>query len=771
MMNRLLLLLLLSPLWVTGQKSYRLTGYIQDARSGERLTGATVYHAASQKGTSTNTYGYFSLLLPEGTNKLQVQYVGYKALTLYINLQYDSLVYIHLEPGLEIDEVQVKGTAAKARSALSSLNYSRLNLIQMQKLPAFLGETDLLKAIQYLPGVKGGRENTATYNVRGGSSDQNLILLDGAPVYNIYHAFGFFSTFNSYAIKDAAFYKGGIPARFGGRLASVLDVTAREGNMKKAGGVFSLSLVSGQLTYEAPIKKDTASFLIAVRRSLIDVPMVLIQKASGADQTFGYGFYDLNAKSNWIVNEKNRLYFSLYAGRDRQFYRSEDYDTETRSHYQWGNLTGVLRWNKLMGSKLFANFSLYASRYRYEQYNRSESDDEFTLFETSSKLADYSLKTDFEYYPVSNYTLRFGTQLSYLKFAPGIFQVRSKDFSTDYNRQNRNEAGLAAAYAENQLHWGRFDLNGGIRFSAYAHQSQIHFYAQPRIAASADLGNDYSLSASYMYVSQYLHLLTNSSMGLPTDLWVGSTRRVQPETGQQASLGLEKKVNETYRAGVEAYYKNMDHVIRFKEGETFIDTKGDSWENAILAGKGRAYGTELFVEKQSGRLTGMFSYTLSKSERLFDGLNDGQWFPFKYDRRHDLSLNGEYRLPAPASKERSFSFGFTLQSGNYLSIPDYEQPGLVLPGMDHYLSSGIPWFSTRKSFDHPNNFKMPVFHHLDLAYSSTKKLGGNKSRTWSVSVYNAYNRLNPWYYYKKDGNVKKVSIFPVVPSITYIYRW
>ena len=770
-MNKLFVLFLLISLPGMAQKQYRLSGYIQDARSSERLPGATVYNAADRRGVSTNAYGYFSLLLPAGATQLQVQFVGYMTLLLPVDLNADSLITINLQAGLEIDEVQVTGTAGSNHPELSALSFNRLNLSQIKTLPAFLGETDVLKAIQYLPGVKGGRENSASYNVRGSSGDHNLLLLGGAPVYNVYHAYGFFSTLSSYAIKDATFYKGGIPARYGGRLASVLDVTTREGNMKKENSTFAISPISGQLAYEAPIKKDTASFLVAFRRSFIDLPMTLIQKASDAEQTSGYKFYDLNMKANWIIDDKNRLYFSLYAGRDRQFYRSSDEGINTDGHYQWGNLTSIFRWNEVISPKLFANFSLYVSRFRYEQSSKNDSKEEYSRFKTSSQLWDYSLKSDFEYYPHPNYSLRFGTHFSYLEFAPGISQVKSNEFSADFNDQNRNQAGMGAVYAENQLQLGSLNLNAGARLSTYIGQGNFNFYVQPRLAASTALGNGYSLSASFMWLAQYLHLLSNSSMGMPTDLWVGSTNRIKPETGQQLSLGLEKTLNSSCRAGVELYYKTMNHVIRFREGESFVDIKGNSWEEAVLSGKGRAYGAEFFVEKQSGRFTGMFSYTLSKSERLFSNLNRGNWFPFKYDRRHDLSLNGAYHLTAPSNKERTISLGFTLQSGNYLSMPDFEQAGSVLPGMNHELLVDESWFETRKSFDHPNNFKMPLFHHLDLGYSSTKKLSDTKRRTWSISVYNAYNRLNPWYYYKKNGQVRKVSVFPLVPSVSYTYSW
>ncbi|WP_423128669.1 TonB-dependent receptor [Gaoshiqia sp. Z1-71] len=771
-MNRLIITLsLLLPLAAWGKGYCLLSGYVQDARSNERLIGATVYNPATQTGASTNNFGFFSLRIPEGKSKLEIQYVGYKPLSLTIELEKDSTILINLEPGLELGQVIIAGRGRQGHPELSTLNYTRLNLEQIKKLPFFMGETDVLKAIQYQPGIKGGRENTAALNVRGSNGDENLILLDGAPVYNIYHVFGFFSTFNSSVIKNVTLYKGGIPSRFGERLASVVDVSTREGNMKENHASFSISPISGQLSYEAPIKKDTASFIIAARRSFIDLPLVLMQKLADSDQVFGYKFNDINAKANWIIDTNNRLYLSFYTGRDKQFYQSEDEGFKNRNHFEWGNLTGVLRWNKLWGPRLFSNSSVYASLYHYEQEGKSDWEEGSARFSTQSRLQDYSFKTDFEYNVKPGFSLRFGSQLSLLDFSPEVYRTRSNDFATTLGNANKNNAVLGSAYVENLVHLGPFDINGGVRLAAYSPKGKTYFSIQPRLALSLAAGNNYSFSASYMQTSQYLHLLSNSTQGLPTDLWVGSTANIEPECGQQVSLGIEKRINESYRAGLECYYKEMKKLIRFKDGESFSSSLENSWESSVITGKGRAYGTELFLEKQSGRLTGLFSYTLSKSERRFNELNQGNWFPFRFDRRHDLSLNGSYALGAPVGKKRSLSFGFTLQSGNYLSVPDNNEPGLLLPGMENYWFKGMPWFENRVTYDSPNNYKAPAFHHLDLGYSSTKQLKGNRSRTWSFSVYNVYNRLNPWYYHKKEGKLRSVSIFPVIPSVSLIYNW
>ncbi|WP_159517729.1 TonB-dependent receptor [Sunxiuqinia indica] len=772
-MNKLLYLLIVFPLLGYGQSTKRLTGYVQDAQTGERLIGATLFHPESGKGTTSNAYGFFSLSLPRGKQLVEARFVGYQRTTLELNLQQDTLIVVRLTPGLDLEEVTVKGRHnTSSHPELSNLSFNRINMETIDRIPVILGERDLLKSLQYLPGVKGGRENTTTYNVRGGSDDQNLILLDGVPVYNVSHVFGFFSTFNNDAIKSASFYKGGIPARFGGRLSSVLDISMKEGNMRKASGTFSISPISGRFTYEAPIKRDTASYLISFRRSFIDLPMVLMQKIYDSAQTYGFKFYDFNGKTNWMVNEKNRLYLSIYAGRDKQFHRSEYAGVSTRNHYQWGNLTGVLRWNKLFSPKLFANFSAYFSQYQYEQEAKSNSDETFTEFYTSSKLWDHSAKFDFEYYPATNYTLRFGGKYSHLVFKPNILQVKGNEYNQKFNDQYTNQSDLAELYFENDVQWGDFNINGGGRLSNYFADGEYYLHIQPRLAAGVKLGQGYSLTASYMLMTQHLHLLTNSSLGLPTDLWVASTGKVKPETGYQFALGMEKDFNQTYRAGVEAYYKQMDHVIRFEEGETFVNANENNWEESVLVGQGRAYGSELFVEKRKGRLTGMLSYTLAWSERQFDEVNNRNWFPFKYDRRHDISLMAEYELQTNSSYKKSLSFGFTLQSGNHLSVSDAEMPGIMPPGMQESVWSDLPeWFSTRKTFYEPNNFRMPSFHHLDIGYSSKRKRSNGKIYTWTFSIYNVYNRMNPWYYYKKDNEVRSVSVFPIIPSVSFTYKW
>ncbi len=773
-MRKILFLLLFFPLWCFGQDDFQLTGYVEDISTGERLIGATLVETSSGVGAVSNAYGFFSMSLPRGKQKLEVRFVGYQNNRLFVNLQQDSLIFISLDPGVSLDEVVVKAAAPKeTHRELSSLTYQRLNMAQIDRIPVVLGERDILKSLQYLPGVKGGRENTTTYNVRGGSADQNLILLDGVPVYNVSHVFGFFSTFNNDAIKGASFYKGGIPARYGGRLSSVLDVTMKEGNLKRNSGVFSISPISARFTLEEPIKQDTASWLFSVRRSFLDLPLWLYQNLSGLDQTYGFKFYDLNMKANWIINERNRLYVSMYTGRDRQFHRSKDEEGITdKNHYQWGNLTGVARWNKILSPRLFSNFSAYFSRYKFAIKGKSDDGSTKSLFESSSKLWDYSLKADLEYYAGKSYLSRLGGKVSHLVFKPNIIQIVNQEYDITMNDEYSKQANSIEGYQENEFQFGRLNMNAGIRFSAYFADGKKYLDWQPRLGIGLDLGNGYQLSTSYMRMTQYIHQLSNSSLGMPTDLWVASTGNVRPEVGEQVALGIERRFNSTYKAGIEAYYKTMDHVIRFQEGETFVNTNDNNWEERLLSGKGRSYGSEFFIQKEKGRLTGMVSYTLAWSERQFEEVNKGNWFPFKYDRRHDLSLLMEYDLGEKYQKQRFLSLGFTFQSGNNLSIPDTEVPGLVLPGMEEYASESLPnWFKSRRTYDNPNNFKMPAFHHLDIGYTTKLKRTERKNYTWTFSLYNVYSRMNPWYYYKRNDKVRSISVFPIIPSVSFTYKW
>lgn len=772
-MNKLIILLfLVVPFFVFGQEKHTISGYISDSKSGERIIGATVYNTATGKGTISNNYGFFSLTEEKGSSMLEFRFIGFQGFTSIIELSLDTFINIRLKRGVEIDEVRVIGrNLNRSNPELSSLSQPRISMQTIESAPVILGERDILKTLQFMPGIKQGAENSASFNVRGGSGDQNLILLDGVPVYNVNHLLGFFSVFNTDAIKNVNLYKAGIPARYGGRLSSVLDISMKEGNMKENGGVFSISPVAGRITYEGPIKKDTGAFIISFRRTLFDLPMLAIQKIADENGNFGYYFYDFNVKANWIFNPESRIYLSIYTGKDNQFSNTnEGKNSKSSYRYQWGNITSVLRWNKIFSSKLFSNSSVYYSRFNHNELGKAKDENNQTLFKTTTELQDFCLKSDFDFYATPGYTLRFGGKLSHLIFNPNIIQIKSSDSDVMFNDQNKTHANQTDFYVENTFDFGKLKLNIGGRFSGYFTGNKNYIDFQPRFSTNLQLFPSFSVSASYTKMVQNIHLLTNSSLGMPTDLWVASTEKIGPQKSQQLALGFSKKFNKGFTFGVEGYYKWMENVVRFDEGIAFTNPNESNWDENVLIGDGKAYGIEFLLQKELGKFTGLLSYTLSKSERIFSGLNNGNWFPFKHDRRHDVSFLAEYKFNKSYKRTKSLSVGFTLQSGNNISIPDTEYEGLLTPGRD-YGDYHKPWEVIHQTYDNPNNFKMPIFHHLDIGYNIVTEKTESKTITWSFSVYNAYNRMNPWYYYKSKDKVKQVSMFPIIPSVGFKYTF
>lgn len=762
--------LLFLPSVVFAQKKVTISGYIEDASSNERLIGASIFTEQMQ-GVASNKYGFYSLSLNEGNYNLTTSYVGYQSVSKQIRLKYDTLINFLLPTDIELEEVKVVARNLSDNTPqLSALSHLNLNMQEIDRAPIIFGERDLLKTLQYQPGIKSGAENTAGYNVRGGSSDQNLILLDGVPVYNVNHLFGFFSVFNSDAIKNASMFKGGIPARYGGRLSSVLDISMKEGNMQKSHGVFSISPISARITYEAPIKKDTAAYIVSFRRTMFDIPFVLFQKIAN-QPTMGYYFYDFNAKANWIINPTNRIYLSVYSGRDKQFSKDDEEGIKDKYSYKWGNITSVLRWNNQLSHKLFSNISAYYSNYQLTDLMTSEGKEGNTKFQAKSNIKDLSLLGDFDYFVSSGYTLRFGGKASRMFFAPNITQLKDYDTETKLNEDQRNNSTNLEAFIENDINLNKIYLNIGLRASLYDTGKKTYYNVEPRFAVKYKAASGFSGNVAFTRMSQFIHLLSNSSVGMPTDLWVASTDKVKPQTSNQYSLGAEQKFN-NYSFGIEAYYKRMKDVIRFDEGAAFLSTQDTDWEENILTGKGKAYGVEFAAKKTRGRLTGMLSYTLAWSERQYDELNQGNWFPHKYDRRHDFSILGEYSILKTKWREKSFSFGFTLQSGNNISMPDVEYEGIYPLDMYDPDLRNPDWPRSRQTYDTPNNYKMPLFHHLDLGYNTKRITREGRSHTWSFSVYNVYNRMNPWYYSKSSsGTVKQVSIFPIIPSVGYKYTF
>ncbi|GAA4372374.1 TonB-dependent receptor [Hymenobacter koreensis] len=771
------------------------SGYVRDAATGENLIGVAVVHPGTGNGTSTNTYGFYSLTLPAtgDTTRLLASYLGYQRQLMPVRLDKSQSLNIRLTSAMsELDAVEIVGTKQEKLAETTRMSTVTIPLNQIKAVPALFGERDVLKVLQLLPGVQSGGEGQTGLYVRGGSPDQNLILLDGTPVYNASHLFGFFSVFNADALNNVELIKGGFPARYGGRLSSVLDITMKEGNMREFHGEGGVGLIASRLTLEGPIKKDTSSFIISARRTYIDVlarPLVnwaLAAEGIPRDErpTVGYFFHDVNAKVNWKLSQRDRLYLSAYTGRDKFYARSKDSGDDgeynrLKSGLGWGNLTAALRWNRIINDQLFANTHLTFSRYQFdvgiEEENRYRNNgelktDKFAL-RYLSNIRDFSLKTDFDYLPLPDHYVRFGGQYIFHHFRPGAVQLKSSDPDANldqFNTSSRTLGHEVGVYAEDDYKvTERLKINAGLRLNGFAVDNKFFPSVEPRLAARFLLTEDWALKGAYARTSQFIHLLTNSGIGLPTDLWVPATAKIKPQKAQQISLGAARNLrfkDEDYELSLETYYKPMLGLIEYREGANFLGTTDNNWQDKVTSGKGWAYGAEVFVQKKTGRTTGWIGYTLSWSKRRFEELNQGEIFPFKYDRRHDAKLVLIHQFKENLRLSGTWVYGtgnaVTLSRGRFV-LGDYTQ-------YDDYGPR--------------NSYRMRAYHRMDLDLSYTKK------KKWgeivnSFSLYNAYSRQNPYYLYfsrgytDSNGNVqekpsyKQISLFPVLPSFSKSFKF
>ncbi|WP_319500677.1 TonB-dependent receptor [uncultured Draconibacterium sp.] len=773
-----------------------ISGYVTDLTTGESLINANIYETLEKKGTVSNVYGFYSLTLPAGQHSLQFSFVGYNKQILRLDLQKDTVINMKLKQMADLDEITVH--ASKSNVERTQMSLIELPTARIEKLPVILGEPDVLKVIQLLPGVQAGTEGTSGIYVRGGGADQNLFLLDGVPVYNASHLFGFFSVFNSNAVKTVNLYKGGFPARFGGRLSSVVDIRMKEGNDQEYKGEFSVGLISSRFSFEGPINKGKTAFIVSGRRTYIDVlaqPFIQLanKKADNEDINAGYYFYDLNAKINHRFSDRDRLFLSMYSGKDKAYDKSKftsvesNYYDKYNDNLGWGNITSALRWNHVFSPKLFSNATLTYSKYRFDV----ESDYEYTeqehydrdYFRYMSGINDVTAKIDFDYYPAINHSLKYGASNTWHTFRPGVNHEKTTidedgyqlDQDTTYGNQN-----IAAtefdAYVEDS--WNitpRLNANIGLHFSWFNVQNTNYTSFQPRLALRYLVSDNLSVKASYAKMSQYIHLLSSSTISLPTDLWLPTTQNVKPQNSQQWAVGAAYNHKKGYEFSVEAFYKKMDNLIEYKPGATFSGV-GEGWESKIETGKGWSYGAEFMLEKKTGKTTGWLGYTLSWSNRKFDNLNFGETFPAKYDRRHDVNLVLNHEV----SKKFDIGLAWVYGTGNAttLGAQDYSA---MLPGMGRYQSEGvITYYGGR------NSYRMPAYHRLDLSmnFHKQKKRG---VRTWTVGLYNAYSRQNPFFvywdsktivvpspegdYYKRKPVLKQVSLFPLIPSVSYTFKF
>ena len=776
-------LIILSFLAVYGfSQKYTISGYLTDESSGEMLIGATIYNSKTYEGTTTNAYGFYSLTMEMGEVAIIFNYVGYKSHSIDTNLNQNMSINVSLAEGVEVDEVVVNMDKTEKISESSQMSQINIPVKQIKRMPAILGEPDLIKTLQLLPGVQSGGEGSAGFYVRGGGPDQNLILLDGAPLYNASHLFGFFSTFNPDAINNVNLIKGGFPARYGGRLSSVLDISMKEGNLKKWGAEGSVGLISSRLTVQGPIIKDKMSFIFSGRRTYYDIlaaPFILA--ATGGTSTAAFYFYDLNAKLNYKISDKDRLYISVYNGKDKfgakykERYGGAD-DLVTEAGIWWGNLTSTIRWNHIINEKLFMNASVISSQFKFDV--GAKEDYSWTDWATGSSyretyevdyfsgINDIGGKVDFDWIPKSNHLVKFGAGVTQHKFSTGILSLSIDD---SYETLDTTigpkpiQSTESYVYVEDDVKLTKkLKVNWGFHLSSFHVRDTFFPSIQPRLSARYLLKKNWAIKGSYSQMRQFIHLLTNERAGLPTDLWVPATERAKPEDSWQLALGVAKPLkikNHDFEISLEGYYKEMNNVISYKEGASFLGIN-ESWEDKVESGWGQTYGAELFVQKKLGKLSGWLGYTLSWSNRQFDNINQGEVYPFKYDRRHDISIVLTYDF----SKNISFSSNWVYGSGQALSLPEYQ----------YIVSDPWGWSPNMPvaQADHKNSYRMPDYHRLDvgMTFKKEKKWG---ERSWNIGVYNAYNRLNPFFVYIDDyeGKVKQISLFPIIPSISYNFKF
>ncbi|RFS19597.1 TonB-dependent receptor [Chitinophaga silvatica] len=783
MIKRIGLLYLLLLFFVTATaQQYTLSGFVKDSSNGEALPGATIQVVNTSTGVQSNTYGFYSISLPRGEYSILYSFLGYTPRIINISLKNNISINLELVPqSYQAREVVVTAPDKKDANVRSTdLGKVSLSIAQVKKLPSMMGEVDILKSLQLMPGVQAAGEGNAGFYVRGGAPDQNLILLDEAPVYNTGHLFGFFSVFNADAIRNATMIKGGMPANYGGRLSSVVDINMKEGNNKRLQGEGGIGFIASRLSIQGPIQKNKSSFIISARRTYIDLitkPFINNTSYKGS----GYFFYDLNAKVNFKLSEKDHIYLSGYTGKDVFSFHNGDRSFDIK--IPWGNTTATLRWNHVFNSKLFINTSLIYNKYKFQV---SALQNYFDV-RLSSGITDGNIKTDIDYYPNSRHHIKFGANYIYHTFTPSTISGQQDTVQLTPDNAVRKYAHESGIYVMDD--WeisSRFKLNLGLRHSGfmqigpytryfldargnkkdsvvYGRGQAVGSYSglEPRVILRYAWNPSQSVKAAVTRHYQFIHLVSNAGTTLPTDVWVPSTYLVKPQISWQYTAGYFRNFKDNeYEASVSVYYKTMQNQIEYKEGYT--PSLNDP-EQDFIFGKGQAYGLEWLLMKQAGKLTGWIGYTLGWTWREFPGLNNGRRYPAKYDRRHDLSVVASYEH----NKKWTFSGTFIFGTGNVTTLPEtfYFMEGTLI-----------------QEYSRINAYRMSPYHRLDLAavYKPARQKPRRFSGSWTFSIYNIYNRKNPYFIYfdqkvNERGDVqmsaKQVSLFPILPSVTYNFSF
>ncbi len=796
----LLLLSLLLTGALTAQKNFTVSGYVKDASTGEALIGANVYVKETMRGGATNTYGYFVLNVPAGTHTIAMSFIGYEDFSQSVEVSADVKLNIAAKPiAIQVKEFEVVGERGQPNTEGTQMGTVELDVQRLNTLPALLGEVDILKTIQFLPGVQSNGEGNSGFYVRGGGPDQNLILLDNATVYNASHLFGFFSVFNADAVKNIELIKGGMPANYGGRISSVLDINMKEGNDKEFHGQGGIGLISSRLTLEGPIVKDKGSFIVSGRRTYIDILTKPFISDTAAFSGSGYYFYDLNAKANYRLGEKDQVYLSGYFGRD-VFTFTGTSQGDPKFRIPWGNTTVSARWNHVFGPKLFLNttatFSDYSFAFRGDQ-------DQFS-FRLFSGIKDYGLKVDLAHYPDARHRLKYGAQYIYHIYTTSTVEVSSGDTEFDIAQPPKLHAHESAVYALDEFDiTDDLRINAGLRLSRFDHVGpytdfilddreravdadtiapgkviKTYMGLEPRLSLRYRIDGNSSVKASFNRAQQYVHLASFSSIALPTDVWIPSGTRVKPQIGTQYAVGYFRDLFEdVVEASVELYYKDMQNLIEYREGAEPQRNGNTNYDTQLVFGDGYSYGAELFVKKRTGRFNGWLGYTWSRTMRQFDAINGGEEFPSRWDRRHDLSVVAAYTL----NKRWELGGTFVYATGQAVTVP-----------VNRY------WIEGRlvSEYTERNGYRMAPYHRVDLSAT----LNGRKTKqrrdpetgevtevprkftsSWTFGVYNAYNRRNPYFiYFSPEGNpsdgdfqvkAKQVSLFSILPSVTWNFKF
>jgi hypothetical protein len=781
----LALLLLCTSMAATGQNKQTVSGYVKDQSNGEGLIGVSVYVREVETGVVTNSYGFYSITLPAGNYTLVYSYIGYQKQALPVTLDADKTMNIEMQAeSSQLEEVTISTKKADENVKSIEMSVNKVEMKTIKKMPALFGEVDLVRSIQLLPGVTTVGEGASGFNVRGGDISQNLVLLDEAPVFNSSHLFGFFSVFNPDAVKDVKLIKGGIPAQYGGRISSILDVRMKEGNSKKREINGGLGTIFSRLTYEQPFAEGKGSFIIAGRRSYIDVLAKPFLNKDIRDSRFY--FYDLTGKVNYRLGDKDTFYASGYFGKD--VFGGGDFG------FGWGNATATARWNHIFSSKLFMNLTAFYSNYDYSLGQNVKDDKAADKFDWRSKIISTSIKPDFTYYLTPNNQITFGGQYIRYNSRPGTATAISEGEQTDISQAPRYGDEWALYAGNEQKLTDRISLQYGIRYSyyrslgpgveydfkqiykgerelpvvpgrAYEKGDVIKLYGnwEPRFSLNFGLSSTTSLKASYNRTAQYLHLLSNTAASSPLDVWTLSSSRIAPEKADQVALGWFKNFNDnTYEASVEVYYKKLYNQIDYVPGSELL--LNSFVEGDLLTGKGRAYGAEFYLKKNKGRLTGWLSYTLARTERLVETINNNDWFPARFDKPHNFTSVAIYEL----RKRLTLSSNFTIATGTPATFPT-----------NGYSIQG--WIMGHNYDGLRNNNRIPAYHRLDLAATlkSKRKLFGTGEGEWVFSIYNVYNRRNPFSVYTRANEdnplraeaVRYSVIGSMIPAITYNFKF